>query len=178
MTGLAWPAARVVSSTPMVFKAYPHNLDRKPPARTIFTLGASGTWLVLVCDTPTRLLARTPEQLDPADAEAVTAFVCRRGDPDGLIDASTETHTSYWYTFEHRARDPPRRHGSQRMPPGSAASLPIRHRLHGANSFLALHPRLSGSQRILSGAGPGRPWLCLSRTHAGRFHGGISRQRA
>jgi hypothetical protein len=96
--GIAWPAVRIVNSSLMIFKTYPDisDSDYKPPSRPIFTLAASGRGRRWSATHPQGFW-RDFTELDPADAEAVMAFVRRRGDPDGLLDASTEHHTGYWY---------------------------------------------------------------------------------
>src|SRR5262245_9830994 len=97
--GLAWPAARIVGSSSMVFKTYPYDAEDKPPSRPLFTLSASGRGR--------RWSATRPEgfwrdftELDLANAEAVAAFVRRRGDPVGMLGASTESHTGYWWRLQ------------------------------------------------------------------------------
>jgi hypothetical protein len=97
--GTAWPAARIVSSSAMVFKTYPQDVDHKPPSRTIFTLAASGHGRRWSATRPQGFW-RNFIELDPGDAEAVTAFVRRRGDPAGLLDANTETHSGRWYMLQ------------------------------------------------------------------------------
>ena len=106
--GIAWPAARVVNSRiESVFQTYPHDVDygspkrtifvgrRKPPSRTIFTLAATGRGRRWETKRPQGFW-RDFAELEIESAEAVTAFIRRRGDPNGWLDADTETHTGPW----------------------------------------------------------------------------------
>jgi hypothetical protein len=97
--GLAWPAARIVASSAMVFKSYPHNAVYKPPAHPVFTLATTGHGRRWETTRPEGFW-RDFAELDIADNEAVTAFVRRRGDPDGMLDANTESHTGHWLNLK------------------------------------------------------------------------------
>jgi hypothetical protein len=88
-SGTRWPAARVSDRTSLVFK--PH---REP--RTIFTLTAAGHGRRWEATEP-QAFWRDFAEADFSDASAVTAFVQRRGDPEGLLDTSArQTHTGTW----------------------------------------------------------------------------------
>ena len=94
-SGIRWPTARVIDSTPMVFRTHPHIEDYRPPSRTIFTLAATGRgrrW----SSTRPQGFWRDFAELKIDDGEAVTEFIRRRGDPQGLLDVGAETHTGTW----------------------------------------------------------------------------------
>jgi hypothetical protein len=93
--GIAWPAARVVNSAPMSFRTYPHDGDYRPEPRTIFTLATTGRGRRWSTTRPQGFW-RDFATLEFDDAEAVTAFVRRRGDPAGLLDVGAETNTGTW----------------------------------------------------------------------------------
>jgi hypothetical protein len=153
--GLAWPATRVLGSTPMVFKTYPHNVDDKPPSRTIFTLAASGRGRRWSATRPDGFW-RDFTELELADTEAVTAFVRRRGDPDGLLDASTETHTGHWYNLRTVLGT-----AAQAWEPADAAGISRltadRGRLEYANFFVRNpdYPVVKDLEPVPDPAGPG-----------------------
>jgi hypothetical protein len=142
----------------MIFKTYwtasPDNVDYKPPSRPIFTLAASGHGRRWSATRPQGFW-RDFTELDPADAEAVTAFVRRRGDPDGLLDASTETHTGYWYNLYSVLCT-----AAQAWEPEDAAGISRltteRDRLQYANLFVRnLEYVAKDLEPVLDPAGPG-----------------------
>lgn len=93
--GMRWPSARIISSHPMVFRTYPRGREYLPPSRDIFTLTASRggrPWTATQPDAFWRDFA----EIDLNDADAVTAFIGRRGDPQGLLDDVGETNTGHW----------------------------------------------------------------------------------
>jgi hypothetical protein len=152
--GLAWPTTRIVSSSPMIFKTYAHDADHKPPPRIIFTLSATGRGRRWSATRPQGFW-RDFTELDPADAEAVTAFVRRRGDPDGLLDASTETHTGYWDNLHSVLWT-----AAQAWEPEDAAGISSltadRERLQDANLFVRTFGNVAKDlEPVLDPAGPG-----------------------
>ena len=87
--GTAWPAARITGRLPIS----PHDPGSRAPARTIFTIAASGhgrRWST----TRPQAFWRSFAETDLNDAEAVLAFVRRRGDPQGLLGGAVDT--AHW----------------------------------------------------------------------------------
>jgi hypothetical protein len=93
--GRRWPAAQITAATPMVLRTYPHDLDYRPPSRTIFKLGATGRGRRWSSTHPAGFW-RDFAGLEIGKAESVVAFVRRRGDPEGLLDVGAETNTASW----------------------------------------------------------------------------------
>ena len=93
--GLRYPAARITKSTAMVFRTYPRDQDQLPQSHNIFTFTAGRSLRGWTATQPEGFW-RDFAEIELNDAEAVTAFIHRRGDPDGLLDDVGESNTSGW----------------------------------------------------------------------------------
>lgn len=99
--GTRWPSARVVGAEPMHFLLFGTTADAaaySPPRRTIFTLSTTGKGRRWSTDRPLGFW-RDFVEIDLENSEAVTAFIRRRGDPQGQLDAGAETHTGHWFSL-------------------------------------------------------------------------------